>query len=237
MHVRLHHLIKRYPSTTAVDVPSLTLSAGEIVGLIGRNGAGKTTLLRLILDLVVPTEGQVLIDGHDVRRSTAWKMHAAAYLEEGFLIPFLTPTEYLFFVGTAYGLDRSEIHERIAGLSPLIPDSLLTTPSYIRTLSTGNKQRVGLSAALLVHPRLLVLDEPFDHLDPPTREHLKHLLLRLHRHLDTTILLTSHNVPEIADFIHRVLIMDEGRIVRDVSDLTTIQHDLTAHFDRTGPAS
>ncbi|WP_397547128.1 ABC transporter ATP-binding protein [Rhodothermus marinus] len=230
MEIQCLRLKKRYGETTAVDIPELTVRPGELVGLVGRNGSGKTTLLRLVLDLVVPTEGQVLFDGQDVRRTTAWKRHTAAYLDESFLIPFLTPREYLTFVGQVYGLDEATCRERMEALAPFLEPALLAERKYVRDLSAGNRQRIGLAAALLVQPRLLVLDEPFEHLDPTARRQLKQLLLDYCERTGATMLFASHNLEEVSGLARRVLVMETGRIVRDVSVAGKTQAELQAYF-------
>jgi len=215
MEIQISNLKKQYGQITAVDIPALTIHAGEIVGLIGPNGSGKTTLLRLILDLVAPTEGQVCINGQDVRRTMGWKSATAAYLDEGFLIPFLTPHEYLNLVGVVYGLKETEIQKRLAELAPFLDPSLVSVSKYLRELSDGNRQRVGLAAALLVHPQLMVLDEPFVHLDPEAQQQLRHLLLRYHQKHRATLIFSSHHLHHVVGLAQRVLAMQNGSIVRD----------------------
>lgn len=207
---------KQYGQVTAVDIPALTVHAGEIVGLIGPNGSGKTTLLRLILDLVAPTEGQVFINGQDVRRTIDWKFATAAYLDEGFLIPFLTPLEYLNLVGSVYGLQETEMQKRLDELALFLEPALLNAPRYLRDLSAGNRQRIGLAAALLVHPQLMVLDEPFAHLDPEAQQQLRVLLHSYHQKHRATLIFSTHHLHHVAGLAQRVLAMQNGRIVRDV---------------------
>ena len=199
---------------------------GAMGGLLGVGMLG----MGLVLDLVAPTEGQVLLDGQDVRHTTAWKRHTAAYLDESFLIPFLTPREYLTFVGQVYGLDEATCRERLEALAPFLEPALLAERKYLRDLSAGNRQRVGLAAALLVQPRLLVLDEPFEHLDPAARRQLRQFLLDYRERSGATILFTSHSLEEVFGLARRVLVMEEGRIVRDVFAADKTRAELEAYF-------
>ncbi len=230
MEIRCLHLKKRYGKTTAVDISELTIRSGELVALVGRNGSGKTTLLRLVLDLVAPNEGKVLLDGQDVRHTIAWKQHTAAYLDESFLIPFLTPHEHLMFVGQVYGLNEAECRRRLEALAPFIESALLTEDKYVRDLSAGNRQRVGLAAALLIQPRLLVLDEPFAHLDPTARRLLQQLLLNYQTQCKATILFTSHSLEEVFGLARRVLVIEKGSLVRDVLVEGKSREELEAYF-------
>ncbi|SHL02810.1 ABC transporter ATP-binding protein [Rhodothermus profundi] len=237
MEIRLIRLKKRYGETMAVDIPELTIRSGELVGVVGRNGAGKTTLLRLILDLVAPTEGQVLLDGQDVRQTAAWKQQTSAYLDDSFLIPFLTPDEYLTLVGQVYGLDENTYRARLEALASFLDPALLATRTYVRDLSAGNRQRVGLAAALLVQPRLLVLDEPFAHLDPTACQQLTRLLQLHQQQRHATILFTSHHLNEVVGLAQRILVMQDGRIVRDVTEGASAQQELEAYFAGLSKAS
>ncbi|MDQ7041415.1 MAG: ABC transporter ATP-binding protein [Rhodothermus sp.] len=232
MEIRLIQLKKRYGKIMAVDIPELTIRSGELVGLIGHNGAGKTTLLRLILDLVAPTEGCVLLDGQDVRRTTAWKQHTAAYLDEGFLIPFLTPGEYLTLVGQAYGLDKAQYQARLKSLAPFLDPMLLSERKYVRDLSAGNRQRLGLAATLLAHPRLVVLDEPFEHLDPTGRKQFSDLIRTWNTTHAATILLATHNLSEVKDLVQRVLLMEAGRLIYDQPNTPATWKQVHDYFAR-----
>ena len=161
MQIILKDLVKKYGDLVAVDVPHLEIPTGQVVGLVGNNGAGKTTLLRLVLDLVQATKGHVLLGGERVDKTTDWKSHTGSYLDEGFLIDFLNAEEYFSFVGKAYGLSLQEIEEAESRYAKLFTEEVLGTGKLIRDLSAGNRKKVGLLAALLVKPSVLVLDEPF----------------------------------------------------------------------------
>ena len=161
MHLRVQNLQKRYGLATVLDLPELDIDSGASFGLVGNNGAGKTTFLRLVLDLIRPNEGQVLINGQNVAQDDAWKNCTGSYLDSNFLIDYLTPVEYIHFVGSLYSMSPDQIEEKWDHYRPFFGDQPLDGSEYIRNLSEGNKKKMGLVAALMVEPRLLVLDEPF----------------------------------------------------------------------------
>ena len=160
MHLQVQNLQKRYGLATVLDLPELNIDSGASFGLVGNNGAGKTTFLRLVLDLIRPSEGQVLINGQNVAQDDAWKNCTGSYLDSNFLIDYLTPVEYIHFVGSLYGMSSGQIEEKWDHYRPFFGDQPLDGSEYIRNLSEGNKKKMGLVAALMVEPRLLVLDEP-----------------------------------------------------------------------------
>ena len=159
MEIILKDLVKEYGDVVAVDVPHLEIADGQVVGLVGNNGAGKTTMLRLVLDLVQATKGHVSLGGERVDKTTGWKSHTGSYLDEGFLIDFLNAEEYFSFVGKAYGMSLEEIEAGERRYANLFTEEVLGTGKLIRDLSAGNRKKVGLLAALLVKPSVLVLDE------------------------------------------------------------------------------
>ena len=111
--ITISNLKKQFGETCACDIPSFTINNGDILGLVGNNGAGKTTLFRLLLDLLKADDGSVLIDDVNPAESEAWKQHVGAYIDEGFLIDFLTPEEYFAFLGKISGIKQSEVDERL----------------------------------------------------------------------------------------------------------------------------
>lgn len=231
MTVDVHDLVKRYDQHFALQVPTLRIDAGETLGLVGNNGAGKTTFLRLLLDLLEPDEGHVLIDGHDVAQETGWKSDVGSYLDESFLLDFLEPNEYFQFVGSMYGMTEQAIDAAVATYAPFLPDDALGhTQSLIRELSMGNKKKVGLVAAMLITPRLLILDEPFANLDPGSQIRLKNLLRHMRRDHGTTLLLSSHDLVHVTDVCERITVLDDGQIVRDMPTSDATLHELELYF-------
>lgn len=227
MDIRIDILQKTYGRVTALDVDSLEITSAESFGLVGNNGAGKTTFLRLVLDLIEATQGRVYLDETCVATSEAWKTRTASYLDEGFLIDFLTPLEYVDLVGGFYGMDVDEA--MLAPFRGFLEEQALDGSAYIRALSAGNRKKVGLVAALLVEPDLLVLDEPFANLDPTSQHRLKGYLRALHAR-GTTLILSSHNLQHVTDVCDRIALLEEGRIILDTERAAGTLDELEAYF-------
>lgn len=217
MHIKIENLQKAYGTQMALDIPAIVINPGEMTGIVGNNGAGKTTLLRLTLNLIKATSGSVLISSQDVSKSTAWKMHTASYLDEGFLIDFLTPEEYFYFTGKAYGLTPQEVDENLSILNKFLGVEIVGTRKYIRELSAGNRQKVGIAAALHANSKLLVLDEPFNFLDPTSQILLRNILKAKNTQSNTTMLLSSHNINHLTEICSRIILLENGKIIKDIS--------------------
>ena len=230
MHLQVQNLQKRYGLATVLDLPDIDIDSGASFGLVGNNGAGKTTFLRLVLDLIRPSKGQVLLNGQDVSQDDAWKTCTGSYLDFGFLIDYLTPMEYIRFVGSLYGMSSVQIEEKWAHYRPFFGDQPLDGSEYIRNLSEGNKKKVGLVAALMVEPRLLVLDEPFANLDPTSQIRLKDMLKTLDQTTDTTLVISSHDLNHITEVCRRIAIIERGVIVRDISTAPDTLRELERYF-------
>ena len=235
MNVKVFHLVKRYGQHFALHVPELRIASGEALGLVGNNGAGKTTFLRLLLDLIRADDGQVLVDGQNVKQETGWKAHVGAYLDESFLLDFLTPDEFFDFVGSVHEMPASQIDAALTPYQAFLPEQALSsTQPFIRDLSMGNKKKVGLVAAMIPEPRLLILDEPFANLDPGSQFRLKQLLRRLRQDHGTTMLISSHDLGHVTDFCERITLLDDGQIVRDMTTSDATLHELRNYFAATG---
>lgn len=217
--MNIEHLIKNYNGRIVVDIPRLKLRSGEIVGLVGNNGAGKTTLLRLMLDLVSADRGAVETEGFKVASCETWKDFTGAYLDEGFLPDFLTPEEYFDFVARLAGLEGAEVQRRLSFTAELLEDVDLN--QLLRRLSSGARCKVGIAAALLRAPRVLLLDEPFNFLDPTSQLRLIALLQRYAAaHPEALLLFSSHNLHHVASLSTRILLMEGGRLVRDIQPVS-----------------
>ncbi len=225
-------LVKRYGDATALDVPRLEVQPGEAVGLVGNNGAGKTTLLRLALDLIRPTAGTVAIDGVTVSESADWKPTVGAFLDAGFLVDYLRPDEYFRLVGGAYGLSAEECDARAETFAAFLGPTV-RGGGLIRDLSLGNANKVGIVGALLPRPGLVVLDEPFANLDPGARIALEGLL-RAERARGATVLVSSHDLDHVVDVCSRILVMADGRVVRDTPSAPETLGELRAFFAEGG---
>jgi ABC-2 type transport system ATP-binding protein len=234
MRIEIQQLHKKYQDKLVLCVPELVIASGELFGLVGNNGAGKTTLFRLILDLVPPTEGKALSGGREVAKDESWKAYTGSYLDEGFIIDFLTPDEFFRFVGMTYNMSDNEIREALERLRPFFNGEILEQGrKYIREFSKGNIQKIGIAAALLSSPQVLILDEPFANLDPTSQISLKRMLKALNREKSTTILISSHNLNHVAEICTRIVLLENGKVIRDVRNnmqSTQLLAELEAYF-------
>ncbi|NND71744.1 MAG: ABC transporter ATP-binding protein [Rhodothermales bacterium] len=231
MTLEITDLIKRYGDKTAIDIPRLKIVRGETFGLVGSNGAGKTTFLRLVLDLLLPDLGSAVLGGINVRSSTAWKEYTGAYLDESFILDFLTPGEYLKFIGRTQGLSDREIEELVAPFQPFVPaESLQASTKFLRELSKGYAKKIGLIGALAFNPGLVILDEPFANLDPGSQIRLKSMIRRLNEEKGTTIIISSHDLLHVTDICKRIAILENGKIIRDMPTSEATLRDLQRYF-------
>ena len=213
--IRINNLTKKYSGTTVLDIPSLEIKKGESFGLVGNNGAGKTTMFRCILDLIRPNSGSVESKDEKVSGSEDWKIYTGSYLDDGFLIDFLTPEEYFKFVADVYGLQDGDLEQFYKDFGEFFNNEILGKKKLIREMSSGNPQKIGIAAALLPKPEILVLDEPFNSLDPSTQIRLKNLLKKLKSEEQMTMLISSHDLNHVTEVCERIVILHEGKIVQD----------------------
>jgi ABC-2 type transport system ATP-binding protein len=203
-----------------------------MLGLVGNNGAGKTTLFRLMLDLLQANEGRVLLGDIDVTKSEEWKEHVGAFIDDSFLIDYLTPEEYFYFVGRMYRIPKEQIDERLTQYERLMNGEVLGQKKLIRNLSAGNKQKVGIIAALLHQPEVVILDEPFNFLDPSSQSVMKHVLRDYHEATGATILVSSHNLNHTVDISSRIALLEDGRIIRNIDNSEgTAEKELEDYFN------
>ena len=224
--IKIENLKKNFGETCACDIPSFTINDGDILGLVGNNGAGKTTLFRLLLDLLKADDGSVCYilpssdgEGQETEsvnpaESEAWKQHVGAYVDEGFLIDFLTPEEYFAFLGKVSGINQQETDERLKMFERFANGEVFGQKKLIRNLSAGNKMKVGIISALFRQPKTVILDEPFNFLDPTSQLVLKHLLQDYAQQTGATILISSHNLQHTVDISTRIALLEHGQIIR-----------------------
>lgn len=229
--ISLEKLLKKYGTTTAVDIESLSISSGDIFGLVGNNGAGKTSLLRLMLDLLKPDRGSVISKGEAVYKSEHWKKFTGSFIDNNFLIEFLTPEEYFEFIGFLYGVEDNELKSRLDAFKIFMNGEVLGIKKYIRSLSSGNKQKVGIIGAMISKPEILILDEPFNFLDPSSQISLKRLLRNYHVENTKTIIISSHNLSHIYDLCTRVALMEKGKIIKDCKNTSENMKDIEVYFN------
>ena len=214
--ITVNNLIKKFGETVASDIPSLTINDGDILGLVGNNGAGKTTFFRMLLDLLKPDAGEVALGGINPAQSEEWKAFTGAYIDEGFLIDFLTPEEYFAFIGKITNMAQDQVDERLKDFERLAGGEIFGQKKLIRNLSAGNKQKVGIISALFNRPKLVILDEPFNFLDPSSQNVLKHVLTDYNHQTGATILISSHNLQHTVDISTRITLLEKGQIIKDM---------------------
>ncbi len=231
--IKISNLLKTFGEKVAVDISSYEIGTGELIGLVGNNGAGKTTLFRLMLDLLKADNGHVEYDFGDnetIDPSTSedWKPRIGAYIDEGFLIDFLTPEEYFHFIGKVSGISEAEIDNRLTTYERLMAGEIMGQKKLIRDLSAGNKHKVGIISALIKHPDLVILDEPFNFLDPSSQNILKHTLTEYSKATGASIIISSHNLAHTIDISSRITLMEHGHIIKD---LANTDHSATAELE------
>ncbi|HEY4208888.1 MAG TPA: ABC transporter ATP-binding protein [Puia sp.] len=229
--ITITDIIKSYNGVTVVNIPQLDIATGEIVGLVGNNGAGKTTLFRLILDLIRADKGQIFSKEKNVAASEDWKKYTAAYLDEGFLINYLTPEEYFYFVGKLHQLSKADVDEFLQRFEAFFDGSVLNSGKYIRDLSKGNQFKVGIASCLLQRPEVLILDEPFANLDPSSQMRLIRMLKELPAQNRMTVFVSSHDLNHVTDVCHRILLMEKGRIIKDIDTTADTLQELETYFE------
>ena len=230
--ITVNNLKKSFGEKVAVNIDSYTIPQGTMLGLVGNNGAGKTTLFRLILDLLKADEGSVHIGDIDVSKSEEWKQHTGAFIDDSFLIDYLTPEEYFHFLGRVYGLKKEEVYERLASFARFMSGEVMGQKKLIRDFSRGNKQKVGIIGAMLHRPSLLILDEPFNFLDPSSQSVIKHLLAEYNKETGATILVSSHNLNHTTDVCPRIALLENGVIIRDIDNVAhTAEQELESYFN------
>lgn len=230
--IQINNLQKNFGDKRAVDIDKYFINQGDMLGLVGNNGAGKTTLFRLILDLLQADHGNVVINDIDVCKSEDWKKFTGAFIDDGFLIDYLTPEEYFYFIGKMYGLKKEEVDERVAPFERFMNGEVMGQKKFIRNFSAGNKQKIGIISAMLHHPQLLILDEPFNFLDPSSQSVIKHLLKKYNEEHGATVIISSHNLNHTVDVCPRIALLEHGVIIRDIQNQNnSAEKELEAYFN------
>lgn len=218
MEIKIEQLKKCFGEKVAVDIDRYTIQNGDMLGLVGNNGAGKTTLFRLMLDLLKADNGSVHIGETNVAKNEEWKAHTGAFIDDGFLIDYLTPEEYFEFVGKMYGMKKEEVNERVAKFERFMNGEVIGRKKLIRDYSAGNKQKIGIISAMLHQPQVLILDEPFNFLDPSSQSVIKHLLKEYNQETGAIVIVSSHNLEHTVDVCPRIALMENGHIIRDIDN-------------------
>ncbi len=230
--ITIDKLKKNFGEKIAVNIEHYEINQGDMLGLVGNNGAGKTTLFRLMLDLLKADDGKVTIHDIDVSQSEEWKGVTGAFIDDGFLIDYLTPEEYFYFIGKMYGLKKEEVDERLIPFERFMSGEVIGHKKLIRNYSAGNKQKIGIISAMLHYPQLLILDEPFNFLDPSSQSIIKHLLKRYNEEHQATVIISSHNLNHTVDVCPRIALLEHGAIIRDIiNEDNSAETELEAYFN------
>jgi ABC-2 type transport system ATP-binding protein len=223
-------LTKIYNGTTVLNIPNLEIPKGQSFGLVGNNGAGKTTFFSLLLDLIQPTTGTLTNNGIQVNTSEDWKPFTSAFLDESYLIGYLTAEEYFYFIGDIRGQNKADVNALLKKHEEFFNDEILKNKKYLRDLSKGNMKKVGIIATLIGNPKVVILDEPFANLDPTTVSRLKKIIKELAENPDITVLVSSHDLQHTVEVCDRIVALNKGEIVKDIVTSAETLKELEAFF-------
>jgi len=224
------NLTKIYGDQTVLNIESLDIPKGQSFGLVGNNGAGKTTFFSLLLDLIQPTTGKVMNNDIQVNKSEAWKPFTSAFIDETFLIGYLTPEEYFYFIGELRGQSKTDVNELLANFEDFFHGEILGQKKYLRDLSKGNQKKVGIVASFIGEPQVIILDEPFANLDPTTQIRLKAIIKKLGQDREVTVLVSSHDLIHVTEVCERIVVLNKGEIVKDIQTSTETLNELELFF-------
>ncbi|MDC3077523.1 ABC transporter ATP-binding protein [Flavobacteriales bacterium] len=230
--ITFKNLKKSYAKNVVLDIDLLEIPKGQAFGLVGNNGAGKTTLFSCLLDLIKPTKGIVTNNEINVRESEDWKTFSSAYLDESFLIGYLMPEEYFYFIGELRNVKEKEVNEFLKQFEDLFNGEILGGKKYIRDLSKGNQKKVGIVAALIGSPSVIILDEPFANLDPTTQIRLKKIIKKLSTYNRVTVLISSHDLQDVTEVSERIVLLEKGKIIKDIKTSEKTLKELESYFTK-----
>lgn len=228
--IQVNNLSKKYNGTTVLKIDHLEIPKGQSLGLVGNNGAGKTTFFSLLLDLIQPTAGNITNNEILVNASEAWKPFTAAFIDESFLIGYLTPEEYFYFIGDLRGQNKADVDVLLLKYEEFFNGEVLKNKKYLRDLSKGNQKKVGIIATLIGNPEVVILDEPFANLDPTTVNRLKKVIKELSENPDMTILVSSHDLQHTVDVCDRIVALNKGELVKDIQTSEETLRELETFF-------
>ena len=228
--IKTYSLTKEYGGEKVLNLSELEIPKGELFGLIGNNGAGKTTFFSLLLDLIEATSGTVEINNIMVHQSEAWKPFISAFIDESYLIGYLTVEEYFYFLGSLRGKTQVEVDSWIKAYEPFFNGEILNQKKYLRDFSKGNQKKVGIVGALIGQPEVIVLDEPFANLDPTTQIRLKSLIKEEAMNNGTTFLISSHDLTHVTEVCDRIVLLEKGTVLKDIKKTSSTLKELEQYF-------
>jgi ABC-2 type transport system ATP-binding protein len=228
--ITIDSISKTYGKAVVLNVETITIPKGQSFGLVGNNGAGKTTLFNILLDLIRPTTGKITNNNVEVNTSEDWKNFTGSFIDESFLIGYLTPEEYFEFVGDLRGMNKADVATFIAKFDVFFNDEIIGKKKYLRDLSKGNQKKAGIVAALMGNPQVVVLDEPFANLDPTTQIRLKKILKELTDNKEITLLVSSHDLSHVTEVCDRIVVLDKGIVEKDIETSAATLKELESYF-------
>jgi len=229
--IQVNNLSKTYNNGVRVlNITNLDIPKGQSFGLVGNNGAGKTTFFSLLLDLIQPSSGYIKNNGVEVSKSEAWKPFTAAFIDESFLIGYLTAEEYFYFIGDLRGQNKADVDSLLKKHEEFFNGEILNSRKYLRDLSKGNMKKVGIIAALIGNPEVVILDEPFANLDPTTVNRLKKIIKELADDPNRTVLVSSHDLVHTVEVCNRIVALHLGEVVKDIQTSPETLKELEAFF-------
>ena len=228
--ITIENLSKKYGSQIVLNIAELSIPTGQSFGLVGNNGAGKTTLFSLLLDLIQPTSGHIINNGVQVNTSEDWKPFTSSFIDETFLIGYLTPEEYFYFIGNLRGQNKADVDALLAQYQDFFHGEILGQKKYLRDLSKGNQKKAGIVASFIGNPKVVILDEPFANLDPTTQIRLKQIIKELTDKQDVTVLVSSHDLIHVTEVCERIVVLNKGEVVKDIQTSTETLKELEVFF-------
>ena len=228
--ITIDTISKKYGKEVVLNIEKIEIPKGQSFGLVGNNGAGKTTLFNILLDLIRPTTGLITSNNIVVSESEEWKNFTGSFIDESFLIGYLTPEEYFEFVGDLRGMNKAEVTTFIAQFKDFFNDEIIGKKKYLRDLSKGNQKKAGIVAALMGNPEVVILDEPFANLDPTTQIRLKQIIKNLTENKEVTVLVSSHDLTHVTEVCERIVVLDKGMVVKDIERSEETLKELELYF-------
>jgi len=228
--ITIDTISKKYGKEVVLNVEKIEIPKGQSFGLVGNNGAGKTTLFNILLDLIRPTTGLITNNNIVVSESEDWKNFTGSFIDESFLIGYLTPEEYFEFIGDLRGMNKADVTAFISQFKDFFNDEIIGKKKYLRDLSKGNQKKAGIVAALMGNPQVVILDEPFANLDPTTQIRLKQIIKNLTENKEVTVLVSSHDLTHVTEVCERIVVLDKGTVVKDIQRSEETLKELESYF-------
>lgn len=228
--ITAQNLTKKYGSQMVLNIEQLDIPKGQSFGLVGNNGAGKTTFFSLLLDLIRPSTGHIINGEVRVDQSEAWKPFTSSFIDETFLIGYLTPEEYFYFIGELREQNKADVDALLSTFQDFFHGEILDQKKYLRDLSKGNQKKAGIVASFIGNPEVVILDEPFANLDPTTQIRLKQIIRNLAAQKEVTVLVSSHDLMHVTEVCERIVVLNKGEIVKDIATSAETLKELELFF-------